>query len=67
MITLCYLGAACHTVLIWQFGSLEKIAKINSANIKPHDASRQASQVPGILCTVPILQEKYLYTLNLCC
>ena len=49
-------------VLIWRFGGLEKIAKLNSANIKSRGTSQLATQVPGILYTAPALQERYRYT-----
>ena len=48
--------------LIWRFGGLEKIAKLNSANIKSRGTSQLATQVPGILYTAPALQERYRYT-----
>ena len=47
--------------LIWRFGGPKKIAKFNSANIKSRSAVRLAIQIPGILCTVPVLQHT-LYT-----
>jgi len=50
--------------LIWRFGSLEENCQINSANIKPRSVGRLAAQVPGMLCTVSVLQERFLYTLQ---
>jgi len=41
---LCCIGGKFAEVLIWQFGGLEEIAKLNSANIKP------AGWLPGY-CT----------------
>jgi len=47
--------------LIWRFGGPKKITKFNSANIKSRSTVRLAIQIPGILCTVPVLQHT-LYT-----